>query len=43
MKRRLFFTALALVIVVLAISRWTVDGLRWALRIRGLRPAPATA
>jgi hypothetical protein len=43
MKRRLFFFALAFVIVLFAVVGWTVDGLRWTLRLRGLRLAPATA
>jgi hypothetical protein len=43
MKRHLFFTALGCAIVVLAVGGWAVDGVRWALRVRGLRPAPATA
>lgn len=43
MKRRLFFFALGSAIVLFAVGGWTVDGFRWAFRVRGLRPAPATA
>jgi hypothetical protein len=43
MKRRLFFFALASVVVLFAVGGWTVEGLRWAVRVRGVRPAPATA
>jgi hypothetical protein len=31
MKRKLFFAALALSILVIAVVGWTVDGLRWTL------------
>jgi outer membrane lipopolysaccharide assembly protein LptE/RlpB len=31
MKRRLFFTALALAVLVLAVCGWTVRGMRWTI------------
>jgi hypothetical protein len=43
MKRRLLFFTLAFAVVLIAVGGWTVDGLRWAVRVRGVRPAPATA
>ena len=43
MKRRLLFGALALAIVLVAVSGWAVEGVRWAFTGSRGRPAPATA
>jgi hypothetical protein len=34
MRRRMFFVLLGLILLVLAIGGWVVDGARWALRGR---------
>lgn len=41
MKRRLILLLLALLVLVLAIGGWAVEGARWALRGRRARLAPA--
>jgi hypothetical protein len=41
MKRRLSFFLLALILLVLAVGGWAVEGARWALS--GRRPRLATA
>lgn len=41
MKRRLILLLLALLVLVLAIGGWAVEGARWALRGRRARFAPA--
>jgi hypothetical protein len=34
MKRKLFFTGLAVALVTFAVAGWTVQGLRWAFTVR---------
>jgi hypothetical protein len=42
-KRRLLFVVFALVIVLVAVGGWAIEGARWALTGSRGRPAPATA
>jgi hypothetical protein len=42
-KRRLLFFGLALVIVLVAVGGWVVEGARWTLTGSRGRPAPAAA
>jgi hypothetical protein len=42
-KRRLLFVVFALVIVLVAVGGWAIEGMRWALTGSRGRPAPATA
>ena len=45
MRRRIYFTLFALVVLILALLGWTVDGMRWAAtgsrhgRARKLQPS----
>jgi hypothetical protein len=34
MKRKLFFTGLAVAVLTFAVAGWTVQGLRWAFGVR---------
>ena len=43
MKQRLLFILLGLIVLVLAVGGWVVEGARWALTGSRDRLAPATA